>query len=48
MLYFDVDKKLRVVNTTLVSYREPFKRKGNSVETEETIIYLYKMNTTSI
>ena len=47
---FDDVDKLRVVNTTLclVSYGGPFKRKWNIVETEETIIYSYKTDTTSI
>jgi len=32
----------------LASFRDPFIRKGNSVDTEETIIYWYKTNTTSV
>jgi len=32
----------------LASFRDPFIRKGNSVDTEETIIYLYKTSTTSV
>jgi hypothetical protein len=32
----------------LASYRDPFIRKGNSVENEETIIYLYKTSTMSV
>ena len=32
----------------LASFRDPFVRKGNSVDTEETIIYLYKTSTTSV
>ncbi len=32
----------------LASFGGPFKRKGNSVVTEETINYLYKTNTQSV
>ena len=46
------ETKSRQYNTLtslrLASYRDPFMPKGNSVETEETIIYLYKTSTTSV
>jgi len=46
------ETKSRQCNTLtslrLASFRDPFLRKGNSVETEETIIYLYKTSTTSV
>jgi hypothetical protein len=46
------ETKSRQYNTStsqrLASYRDPFIRKGNSVETEETIIYLYKTSTMSV
>ncbi len=46
------ETKSRQYNTSTslgpASYRDPFIRKGNSVETEETIIYLYKTGTTSV
>ena len=32
----------------LASFRDPLLRKGNSVDTEETVIYLYKTSTTSV
>jgi hypothetical protein len=46
------ETKSRQYNTStsrrLASCRDPFIRKGNSVETEETVTYLYKTSTTSV
>ena len=53
-VFFNVARKTksRQCNTStslrLASFRDPFLRKGNSVETEETIFYLYKTSTTSV
>jgi hypothetical protein len=52
-VFFNVpETKSRQCDTStslrLASFRDLFTKKRNSVDTEETIIYLYKTSTTSV